>query len=526
MFNNHPPLDFSIKATRLEVAKALENIENKRQNNQLISRPIINGVSIPTNNKQIKLSPNNSSCVLGEVYFADAKLVYEALEKLLVEGKTWEFITAEKRAEHIFKLGHLIAQNRLELMALIIHEAGKAWVDADAEVVEAIDFCNYYASESLKLSNPQEVNFLGQRNSYYYRPRGIVAVISPWNFPLAILCGMTTAALVTGNRVAIKPAEQTSLVASYFANLLQLADIPNSAWAFLPGEGEVVGEMLVNSPSVDMVCFTGSKEVGFNIIERSAKVKEGQREIRKVVAELGGKNCLIIDSSADLDSAIPEVIRSCFGFAGQKCSAASRLIIVGDRYEAVLERLLGAAESMIIGSSLLPESFLGPLIDSENQARVLDLIAKFEGEYEVLFKGKQADSGYFVPPIIFKNVSTGSEIWNKELFAPILAVINVGDFSEAITIANRSDYALTGAVFSRRPSSIEYAQKFFDVGNLYINQGTTGAIVKRQPFGGHRHSGVGAKAGGPDYLLQFVTGKTVTENTTRKGYAPEFDSLS
>jgi RHH-type proline utilization regulon transcriptional repressor/proline dehydrogenase/delta 1-pyrroline-5-carboxylate dehydrogenase len=416
----------------------------------------------------------------------------------------------------------LMRARKNALSALIIREAGKSWREADADVAEAIDFCDYYADCMLKLAAPvltQEVP--GEENFYFYQSRGVCAVIAPWNFPFAIACGMATAALVAGNVVALKPSEQTGAIAQELALLLFEAGLPKNALAFLPGRGEVIGRHLVQHPLVDMVVFTGSKPVGLEILRETAEVRPGQRNLKKVVAELGGKNAIIVDEDADLDEAIKGILSSAFGFSGQKCSACSRVIAVGDCYEPLLRRLSDAARDVIVGAAAQPATLVGPVIDAESQARILGVIARAESEHTLAFKGKvPSDSGYFVPPSIFKDVSTESSLWREEVFGPVVACAQAPDFTTALEMANASEYALTGGVFSRSPAHLEQAKRHFKVGNLYLNRGCTGALVGRQPFGGFRMSGVGSKAGGPDYLLQFLEPRTVTENTMRRGFAP------
>jgi RHH-type proline utilization regulon transcriptional repressor/proline dehydrogenase/delta 1-pyrroline-5-carboxylate dehydrogenase len=411
------------------------------------------------------------------------------------------------------------------LAALIIREAGKPWREADADVAEAIDFCRYYADEVERMWQARRTDtVLGEDNTYFYQPRGVVAVISPWNFPLAIACGMTVAALVTGNTVVLKPAEQTSLIASELAKILYEAGVSPAAFALLPGVGEVVGRALVTHPDVVLTVFTGSRPVGLEIIEASAAVQIGQRGIKRVIAELGGKNAIIVDSDADVDDAIRGVLTSAFGFAGQKCSACSRLIVVGGAYEPFLQRLASATRDLIIGAAQDPASFLGPVIDRESCSRIKSLIENGNA-VPLLCRAELptalADQGCFVAPTIFRDVPRDHTLWRDEIFGPVLCCTQAASFEEALEIAGDSDYALTGGVFSRHPQNVALARRDFKVGNLYINRSITGALVGRQPFGGFNFSGIGSKAGGPDYLLQFVEPRVVTENTMRRGFTPD-----
>jgi RHH-type proline utilization regulon transcriptional repressor/proline dehydrogenase/delta 1-pyrroline-5-carboxylate dehydrogenase len=410
---------------------------------------------------------------------------------------------------------------RHDLSALIVREAGKPWKEADADVAEAIDFCDYYAEQMEELGPPKLMQKLpGENNHYFHIPRGIAVVIAPWNFPLAIACGMTVAALVTGNCAVLKPAEQTSLIAGEFARILLACGVPKDAFAFLPGLGEVVGRQLVSHPDVNMICFTGSKSVGLEIIKTAAVVQPGQESLKRVIAELSGKNAIIVDEDADLDEAIKGVLYSAFGFSGQKCSACSRCIVVGDAYEPFMNRLVAAAADLIVGAPSDPATLVGPVIDSESQSRIAKLIAAMENSTKLAFKGTTPESGFFVPPTIFRDVDPTSAVWREEIFGPVVGCCQARDFAHAIELANDSSFALTGGIFSRSPANIEVAVSTIKVGNLYINRGCTGAMVGRQPFGGFKMSGIGAQAGGPDYLLQFVHSRTVCENTMRRGFAP------
>jgi len=420
------------------------------------------------------------------------------------------------------KIAARLRQDRLHLAALMIREAGKPWKEADADVAEAIDFCDYYAEELLRISTPLRTEELvGEDNFYFYEARGITAVISPWNFPLAIACGMVMAALVTGNVVILKPSEQTSLIAAEFARILLECGVPGNAFAFLPGWGEKIGRMLVNSPDVAIIAFTGSKSVGLEIIKNAAIVHPGQNHIKRVIAELGGKNAIIVDQDADIDEAVKGATYSAFGFAGQKCSACSRVIVVGDAYEGFLQRFCDATSSLIIGAASDPASTIGPVIDRESADRIIAVIENSKKTSQLAFQGATPAKGFFAPPAIFHNVDVNSDLWREEVFGPVVACRKANSLAEAIKLATASPYALTGGFFSRSPKNIAHVKEHFRVGNLYINRGCTGALVCRQPFGGFKLSGIGSKAGGRDYLLQFLEPRTVTENTLRRGFAPE-----
>jgi RHH-type proline utilization regulon transcriptional repressor/proline dehydrogenase/delta 1-pyrroline-5-carboxylate dehydrogenase len=423
----------------------------------------------------------------------------------------------------LFRAAAWIRERRDRLAALEVFEAGKPWREADADVCEAIDFCEYYGREMLRLDAGGAVQSPpGEANTMRYQAKGIGVVIAPWNFPLAIPAGMVTAALVTGNAVLFKPAEQTPAIAFQLVEALHAGGLPDGVLAFLPGVGEVVGAHLVEHPAVSFVTFTGSKAVGLAINEAAARHRPGQRGVKRVVAEMGSKNALLIDADADLDQAVPAVVYSAFGYSGQKCSAASRLVVVDDVYDETMTRLIGAAGLIRIGHPSEMATTVGPLIDADARARVQGYVDGASAEGVVaLARDDIPEHGYYAGPTIVTDVAPTSSLARDEIFGPVLTVFRAGDLDEAIAIANDTDYALTAGVFSRSPSHIRQAAGELRAGNVYVNRGITGAVVGRQPFGGYGLSGVGSKAGGPDYLLQFLDPRVVTENTLRQGFAPD-----
>jgi RHH-type proline utilization regulon transcriptional repressor/proline dehydrogenase/delta 1-pyrroline-5-carboxylate dehydrogenase len=522
-FKNEAFLDFSEEPNRRLISSALSELDAKIARRELHAMPIVGGQELAGGEKTERLDPSDSAIVLGETRYATDEDAFTALKTVSNSWPSWRDAGSEAHREAVRKIGQAIRDQRGFFTALLIREAGKPWKEADADVAEAIDFCFYYAECMGRLSGAQLTEeVLGEDNRALYEPRGVVVIIAPWNFPLAILCGMTVAALVTGNGVILKPSEQTSLVGAALFDLILAAGVPTGAAAFLPGRGEVVGKILVESPLTDMIVFTGSKAVGLEIIKSASIVHAGQRSIKRVVAELGGKNAIIVDEDADMDDAVRGVMHSAFGYAGQKCSACSRLIVVGTAYEPLLKRLALATKDLLVGPAALPASVVGPVIDEESQFRILQIIQRGKSRLvHLVSKELSKLNGYFVPPTIFRDVPVEDELWREEVFGPVLAAMQVKSFDEALQVANDSSYALTGGVFSRHPAHIERAKREFRVGNLYINRGCTGALVMRQPFGGFRHSGIGSKAGGPDYLLQFLEPRTITENTMRRGFTPE-----
>jgi RHH-type proline utilization regulon transcriptional repressor/proline dehydrogenase/delta 1-pyrroline-5-carboxylate dehydrogenase len=435
----------------------------------------------------------------------------------------WRDTPAPERAAVLFRAAEWMRARRADLAALEVFEAAKPWAEADADVCEAIDFCEYYGREILRLDRGGPVDSPpGEANVMRYQSRGVGVVISPWNFPLAIPTGMVTAALVTGNAVCFKPAEQTPATAWQLVLALEAAGLPPGVLAFLPGPGEDVGARLVEHPDVAFVAFTGSKAVGLAINEKAARAGPGQRHVKRVIAEMGGKNAIVVDTDADLDQAVPAIVSSAFGYSGQKCSACSRLIVVGDAHDEVVERVVGAAAALRIGHPSAMGTDVGPLIDAEADVKVRGYVelAGREGRV-VLRRDDVPGEGWFVGPTVVTDVDPGARVATEEVFGPLLTVLRARDLNHAICLANDTDYALTAGIFSRSPATIRRASAGLRAGNVYVNRGITGAVVGRQPFGGYGLSGVGSKAGGPDYLLQFLEPRVVTENTLRQGFAPE-----
>ena len=482
--------------------------------------PFINGEYVNTTTFVDSLNPSNFSQVVGKVGLLSVEQAEEAMKFAKAAFPAWKKTPVKQRADILRQAGALMEERRAELSAWIVLEVGKPVKEADAEVSEAIDFCLYYAEEMERLDKGIIYDVLGETNRYIYQPKGIAIVISPWNFPLAIACGMTVAALVSGNCTLLKPAETSSVITAKFTEILIEAGIPKGVFQYVPGKGSQVGAYLVNHPDTHVIAFTGSQEVGCRIYAEAAILKPGQKHLKKVIAEMGGKNGIIVDESADLDQAVVGVVQSAFGYSGQKCSACSRVIVLEPIYDAFVERLVEATKSLNIGEAELPSTQVGPVIDANAQARILEYIEEGKKEAKLALELAAPSQGYFIGPVIFSEVPANGVIAQQEIFGPVLAVIRVKDFQEALEVANNTNYALTGGLYSRTPSHIEQAQAEFEVGNLYINRNITGAIVSRQPFGGFKLSGVGSKAGGPDYLLQFLEPRHITENIQRQGFAP------
>jgi RHH-type proline utilization regulon transcriptional repressor/proline dehydrogenase/delta 1-pyrroline-5-carboxylate dehydrogenase len=432
--------------------------------------------------------------------------------------REWRSVTPADRAGALVAAAAWLRERRLELAALEVRECAKPWVEADADVCEAIDFLEYYARAAIELGRGRELlQVPGERNELSYVPRGIVAVISPWNFPLAIPCGMTAAALVTGNAVVLKPAEQSPGLALRLVQALRAGGVPPAALGLLPGEGDV-GAALVRHPEVAAIAFTGSLPVGREIVRAAAETGDEQRHFKQVIAELGGKNCIIVDSDADLDDAVPAIVASAFAYAGQKCSAASRVLVHEAIADRALERLAGAAGVLVVGQAATLGIDVPPVIERAAQERVERYAEIAAGEGRIVAEAPAPDGdGWFCPARIVADLPAGSAILENEIFGPLLAVERVRDVEHACDVVDGLRFALTGGLFTRDPSAVRRVRERTPVGNLYVNRGITGAMVARQPFGGNRLSGTGMKAGGPDYLLQFVEQRAVSENTMRHG---------
>jgi RHH-type proline utilization regulon transcriptional repressor/proline dehydrogenase/delta 1-pyrroline-5-carboxylate dehydrogenase len=522
MFKNEAPADFSISQIREEHAQAISKLELQLQNAVILVKPILAGKEIESSQSYLRVDPSQTNINVAQVYLADEKIAEKAISMAQEGYKIWSQRSAAERIGILRKSAEIMRAKKLDLFALLVKEAGKPWKESDADVCEAIDFIDFYASEMEKLALPYKTeDLLGEDNFHSYKSKGICVVISPWNFPLAITCGMTVAALVTGNSVILKPSRQTSAIARELVHILLEAGVDSKALSFLPAPGSIIGKLLVEDQRIHMYAFTGSKEVGLEIIKKASTVEAGQRHVKRVIAEMGGKNAIIVDQDADLDEAVKGIIYSAFGFSGQKCSACSRLIVVDSAYKPLLERLKAALPDIIVAKASDPGSLLGPVIDQSSQARILAVIEEARQYSELLTQSSLLEGGFFVPATIFKDVPVDSFLWQEEIFGPVLACRKVKTFSEAISLANDCQYALTAGLYSRSPLNIEQAKLHIEAGNFYINRACTGAIVKRHPFGGFKLSGVGSKAGGRDYLLQFLEPRLVCENTLRRGFTPD-----
>lgn len=516
-FHNAPDTDYAVVEKRNHGLTALETIRN--QLGQTYA-PLVNGQYVNTLDSVNSLNPSTPTEVVGQIGLISLEQADQAIQAAKDAFPAWKKTPAAERAAILRRAADLMEERRAELSAWMVLETGKALGQADPEVSEAIDFCRYYADEMERLDQGVNYDFPGETNRYHYQPRGISLIISPWNFPLAIPTGMTVASLVAGNCTLLKPAETSSVIAAKLAEILVEAGIPKGVFQYVPAKGSTVGAHMVKHPDVHMITFTGSQEVGCRIYADAAILQPGQRHLKRVIAEMGGKNAIIVDESADLDQAVQGVVDSAFGYSGQKCSACSRVIVLEPIYDTFVQRLVEATRSLNIGAAELPSTQVGPVIDAAAHHRIQAYIEKGKSEATIALEMTAPETGYFIGPVIFADVPPTAKIAQEEIFGPVLAVIRAKNFDEALAIANGTLYALTGGLYSRTPSHIQRAEDEFEVGNLYINRGITGAIVARQPFGGFKLSGVGSKAGGPDYLLQFLEPRAITENVQRQGFAP------
>ncbi len=517
VFPNVADTDYANTELRKQAETAIKSVRGILGQTYL---PLINGEYQNTEASVNSLNPSNPTEVVGKIGLLSEEQAKQALQAAKDASTSWRKTPVRQRAGVLRKAAELMEQRRHELSAWMVFEVGKPVRECDAEVSEAIDFCRYYADEMERLEQGQNYDIAGENNRYSYQPRGISLIISPWNFPLAIPVGMTVASLVAGNCTLLKPAEFSSVIAAKITEILVDAGIPKGVFQYVPCKGSTVGAYMVKHPDVHMITFTGSQEVGCRIYADAAILQPGQKHLKRVIAEMGGKNGIIVDESADLDQAVAGVVYSAFGYSGQKCSACSRVIVVESVYDVFLERLVEATRSLNVGIAENPGTQVGPVIDASAQSRIREYIETGRAEAKIALEMPAPETGYFVGPVIVTEVSPTATLAQEEIFGPVLSVIRAKNFNEAIAIANDTNFALTGGLYSRTPSHIDRAKADFEVGNLYINRGITGAVVSRQPFGGFKLSGVGSKAGGPDYLLQFLEPRTITENIQRQGFAP------
>ena len=509
-YKHEPFTDFSIEANKAAYEAALTKVTAELGGDYPL---IIGGERITTEEKIVSYNPAKKTEVIGSVSKASKDLAEKAMQIADTTFQTWKKVKPEVRADVLFKAAAIIRRRKHEFSALLTKEAGKPWNEADADTAEAIDFLEYYGRQMLELKDGKKVESRqNEYNRYDYIPLGVGVIISPWNFPFAIMAGTTVAAVVTGNTVLLKPASTTPVIAYKFIEVLEEAGLPAGVVNFVPGSGAEVGDYLVDHPKTRFISFTGSRDVGLRINQRASVLNEGQIWIKRVIAEMGGKDTIVVDKEADLELAAQSIVKSAFGFSGQKCSACSRVVIVEDVYNEVVERVVELTNNLTVGDPSDSSNFMATVIDQNAFNKITEYIEIGKGEGRLVAGGTADDSvGYFVQPTVFVDVDPTARIMKEEIFGPVVALTKAATFKEAIAIANDTEYGLTGAVITTNRENQEYAREEFHVGNLYFNRGCTGAIVGYQPFGGFNMSGTDSKAGGPDYLTLHLQAKTTSE---------------
>jgi 1-pyrroline-5-carboxylate dehydrogenase len=512
-FTNCEVYTFEDEAQKKAMAEAIAKVESEAGKEYDL---VINGERVKGDGLLKAINPSDKDMVLGVFQKGTPELAEKAIRAADTAFEHWQHVPAEERAEYLFKAAEIMKRRRIELDATMVLEEGKNWIEADADVCEAIDFLEFYAREAIRYAEPQGLTpYPGEQNEYFYVPLGVGVVIPPWNFPLAILVGMSSAAIVAGNTVVLKPSSDSPLIGYKFLEIMEEAKLPAGVLNFFPGSGGVVGDTLVAHPRTRFISFTGSRAVGLGIVELAAKTQPGQIWIKRVVAEMGGKDATIVDSEADLYAAARGVAVASFGFQGQKCSACSRAIVDADVYDDFLSKLVAETKKITIGPVKDQSNYMGPVINQKAMDSILKYIevAQKEGGKLVLGGGpaKDAGNGFYVEPTIIADVRSRDTIGQEEIFGPVCAVIKAQDFDDALRIANDTEYGLTGALFSKNVEKLARARIEFHVGNLYLNRKCTGALVDVHPFGGFNMSGTDSKAGSRDYLLLFMQGKSVSK---------------
>ncbi len=510
-FKNEPFTNFEAEPNRAAMEAALARVREQLGASYPL---IIAGEQISTGDESISINPTHPEQVVGRFAKATVAHADQAVHAAAEAFKSWRRVPADERANYLFRAAAIMRRRKYEFAAWMVYEVSKSWVEADADVAEAIDFMEYYGREMLRLAAPQPVvPVAGEDNTLLNIPLGVGVVIPPWNFPLAITVGMTTAAIVAGNTVVLKPASASPTIAAQFARLLnEECMLPPGVLNFLPGPGGAMGDALVDHPLTRFIAFTGSKEVGLRIFERAAKRQPGQNWLKRTVLEMGGKDALVVDETADLDLAAEAITMSAFGFQGQKCSACSRAIVVEAVYEEVLRRVVERTRRLTVGDPVDPRTYMGAVIDQNAFNKIRDYIEIGRQEGRLVLGGEvQENGGYFVPPTIVADIGPEARLFCEEIFGPVLAFVKARDFDHAVELFNATEYGLTGGLISSDRTRLERARDELHAGNLYLNRKITGALVGVQPFGGFNMSGTDSKAGGPDYLLLFTQAKVITE---------------
>ncbi|KGX84894.1 L-glutamate gamma-semialdehyde dehydrogenase [Pontibacillus litoralis] len=509
-YKHEPFTDFSIEENKKAYEAGLEKVKSYLNQEYDL---IVNGERIKTDDKIVSTNPAKTDEVVGTVSKATQEIAEQAMQAASDAFEDWRKWSAEARAGILFRAAAKIRRRKHEFSALLSYEVGKPWKEADADTAEAIDFLEYYARQAIEVDKGKHVESReGEMNCYVYTPCGVAVVIPPWNLALAIMAGTTVAPLVTGNTVVMKPASNSPVTAAKFVEVLEESGLPKGVLNFVPGSGKEVGDYLVDHPKTALISFTGSRDVGVRIMERAAKLQPGQNHLKRVIAEMGGKDTVVVDKSADIETAVNAIVVSAFGFSGQKCSSGSRAVVHEDIYDEVLDRVAKLTKELTVGNATESNIYMGPVVDQAAFDKIMSYMEIGKEEGRLVVGGTGDDStGYFIQPTIFADLAPTSRMQQEEIFGPVVCFTKVKDFDEAIEVANNTEYGLTGAVISEDRQNIEKAARDFHVGNLYFNRNCTGAIVGYQPFGGFKMSGTDSKAGGPDYLALHMQAKTISE---------------
>jgi 1-pyrroline-5-carboxylate dehydrogenase len=507
-FKNAPFTDFSKAENRQAQIEALEQVKSELGRTYPL---IIGGKKVTNEDTFASVNPSQPDQVVGYFSRATVDQANEAVAAAAKAFESWKHVPAEERAGYLFAAADLMRQRRFYFNAWMIYEVGKSWPEADGDTAEAIDFIEFYAREMIRLAGKQPLTHIeGEVNELVYIPLGVGAVIPPWNFPCAITVGMTSAAFVSGNTVVLKPASTSPAIAAQFVDVLEEVGLPAGVVNFLPGSGSIIGDALIENPTVRFIAFTGSRDVGLRINHLATHQQKGQRWIKRTILEMGGKDAVVVDETADLDDAANGIVASAFGFQGQKCSAGSRAIIVEQVYDQVLQKVIEKTRQLTMGDVTQPDTSIGPVVDENAMRKITEYIEIGKGEGRLVTGGEHHGPGYFIEPTIIADVKPHARIAQEEIFGPVLAVIKAQDFDDALHIANDTEYGLTGSLYSQDEQRIARAKEEFHVGNLYFNRKCTGALVGVHPFGGFNMSGTDSKAGGRDYLLLFTQAKAIS----------------
>jgi 1-pyrroline-5-carboxylate dehydrogenase len=509
-FRNEPLTDFTRPENRTAMEEALKKVKSELGQKYPV---VVGGKRHFTNDTFNSINPGRTSEIVGTFSKGDKEMALQAVAVADEAFQSWRYVSPEERARYLLKAAAIIRRRKFEFSAVMVYEVSKTWIEADADVAETIDFLEFYAREMLRLGSPQPVtSYPGEENELYYIPLGVCAVIPPWNFPCAIMAGMTSAAIVSGNTVVLKPASTAPWIAWKFFEVMEEVSLPSGVLNFLPGSGGTIGDTIVDHPRTRLIAFTGSKEIGLRIQERAAKLNPGQIWIKRTILEMGGKDFILVDADADLDAAADGIVAAAFGFQGQKCSACSRAIIHADVYPEMVEKIATRTKALKVGH---PEEWgmnMGAVIDKSAHESILAYIESGKNDGRCVAGGNKGSSeGYYIEPTVIADIPPTAKIACEEIFGPVLAIIKCKDFDEGVKIANGTEYGLTGALYTRNRRNLERGRSELHCGNLYLNRKCTGALVGVQPFGGFNMSGTDSKAGGRDYLLLFTQAKSVSE---------------